>query len=96
MIENDNIIIPEVNYMITQEQCGACEKAKEMLKEPIKEGKIILIDIDTPEGLYLAKKHKVEGTPTIINRINNKFEQVCHLSKDAKKIYCDDGSEKVI
>ena len=85
----------EINYMLVQDGCGACAMAKKLLEEPIKKGKIKIVNVSTKEGLELAEKHDVRAVPTIINEKGD-FQQKCFLSKDGKKMYCDDGSEKKI
>lgn len=83
----------EKNYMIIQDGCGVCKEAKDLLKESIKQKKIILLDINSEKGSELAERHKIDAVPTIINE-NNKFQQKCLISKDYAKILCDDGSIK--
>lgn len=83
----------EKNYMLIQDGCGACASAKEILKEPIRNKKLILVDVNTEKGYQLAEKHNIEGVPTIINEKND-FQQKCLLNKTGAKMYCDDGSER--
>jgi glutaredoxin len=83
----------EINYMITQEGCGACKQAKELLKDVIASGKIEPVDVKTKKGLKLAQRHNVRATPTIINK-NGDLEQKCLLSKDGTKMVCENGEEK--
>jgi hypothetical protein len=79
--------------MIVQNDCGACDLAKELLKEPINKKELIILDVNSEKGLELAEKYKIESIPIIINE-NDKFQQKCYLSKDGAKMYCDDGTEK--
>ena len=83
----------EKNYMLVQDECDACKTATHLLKEPIKQNKIVLVDITSDLGLQLAEKHKVESVPTIIN-VKDTFQQKCFLNGDASKMHCDDGTEK--
>lgn len=82
----------EKNYMLVQDGCGVCNDAKELLKEPIKENKLIILDIDSEKGAELAEKHGIEDVPTIINE-KDMFQQKCFINEDGK-IYCEDGTEK--
>lgn len=79
----------EINYMITQEGCGACESAQQIepIKKAIEEGRIKVTPLETQEGLELANKHQIRATPTIINKKGD-FEQKCLISKDGSKMYC--------
>ena len=79
--------------MLVQDGCGACAEAKEILKDQIKQKKIVILETLSEKGLELVKKYEVESVPTIINNKNG-FEQKCYLSKDADKIFCEDGTEK--
>jgi len=79
--------------MIVQDGCGACEEAKETLKDQIKQKKIVVLDIVSEKGLELAEKHEVETVPTIING-KDKFQQKCYLYSDSNKMFCEDGTEK--
>lgn len=84
-------------YMITQDECGACKLAKNMLKEEIKKGNIIEANIDSVLGQKLLKEFDnsptpIKTTPTLIqeNKVS-KAHQVCILSKDADTMKCHDG-----
>lgn len=79
--------------MLVQDGCGACAEAKELLKDDIKQKRIILFDITSKKGSELAEKHEVESVPTIINEKDN-FQQKCYLSNDAVKMFCENGEEK--
>ena len=79
--------------MLVQDGCGACVEAKEILKDQIKEKRVIILDAISKKGLELVEKYEVESVPTIINKKDG-FEQKCYLSKDADKIFCEDGTEK--
>jgi len=83
----------EKNYMIVQDGCDACNMAKEILKDNIKNKRLILLDINSKKGAELTEKHKIETVPTIINE-KDTFQQKCFLVKDGSKMLCDDGSEK--
>ena len=83
----------EKNYIIVQDGCSACQQAKELFKDEIERKDFIVLDINSEKGMELAKKHKIELVPTIIN-IKDKLEQKCYISKDDTKIFCDDGTEK--
>ena len=83
----------EKNYMLVQEGCGACDYAKDSLKDPIGQNKIILLDTGSKKGIELVNKHEVDTVPTIINEKDN-FQQKCYLNKDGTKMFCDDGTEK--
>jgi len=83
----------EKNYMIVQDGCDACNMAKEILKDNIKEKKLILLDINSEKGAELTEKLKIETVPTIINE-KDTFQQKCYLVKDGTKMFCDDGTEK--
>ena len=82
----------EKNYMLIQDGCNVCNEAKELLKDPIKQNKLILLDINSEKGAELVEKHKVELVPTIINE-KDMFQQKCFISEDGN-IHCEDGSEK--
>jgi len=84
----------EKNYMLVQDGCGVCKDAKELYKEPIKQKKLIILDISSEKGAELVEKHKVELVPTIINE-KDMFQQKCFISEDGN-IHCEDGSEKEI
>lgn len=79
--------------MIVQDGCGACDEAKEMLKDQIKEKSVIVLDIVSEKGAELAEKYKVDSTPTIING-KDKFQQKCYLYSNSNKMFCEDGTEK--
>ena len=79
--------------MIVQDGCGACDEAKETLKDQIKQKKIVVLDILSEKGLELAEKHEVETVPTIING-KDKFQQKCYLYSDSNKMFCENGTEK--
>ena len=64
----------EKNYMLVQDGCGVCKDAKELYKEPIKQKKLIILDIGSEKGAELVEKHKVELVPTIINE-KDMFQQ---------------------
>jgi glutaredoxin len=81
--------------MLVQDGCGACAAAKELLKDSIESKKIVLVDATSEKGIELADRHKIETVPTIINEKGD-FQQKCFISKDGEKMFCDDGSEKVI
>jgi len=83
----------EKNYMLVQDGCGACGMAKDLLKVPINEKKLILVDANSKKGIELSEKHKIMSVPTIINE-KDTFQQKCYLSKDGSKMHCDDGTEK--
>ncbi len=85
----------EKNYMLVQNDCGACDEAKELLKEFIKQDKIVLLDTTSDKGSELVEKNKVESVPTIINE-KNKFQQKCYLSESGKQFFCEDGTIKEI
>lgn len=79
--------------MLVQDGCGACVEAKELLKNNIKQKRIVVLDIVSEKGLELAEKHNVESVPTIINE-KDKFQQKCYLSNDGSKMFCENGEEK--
>ena len=81
--------------MIVQDECGACNMAKELLSEPIKQKKLIILNINSEEGMKMAEKHKVETVPTIINE-KDELQQKCYLYKDGIKMKCEDGTEKIL
>lgn len=81
--------------MITKKDCLVCPEAERLLEKQIESGKIKVLSADTPEGKALADKYNIRATPTMIYFKDSKG-QPCLLSKDGKKIYCDDGTEKVI
>jgi len=81
--------------MIVQDDCGACAMAKELLSEPIKQEKLILLNIKSKEGLELVEKHKIETVPTIINE-KDTFQQKCYLYKDGSRMKCEDGTERIL
>jgi len=81
--------------MIVQDDCGACAIAKELLSEYIEQEKLILLNINSEEGMKMAEKHKIESVPTIINE-KDEFQQKCYLYKDGFKMQCEDGTEKVL
>jgi len=85
----------EKNYMVIQDDCGACGMAKDLLKVPIKEKKLILVNANSKKGIELSQKHKIETVPTIINE-KDTFQQKCYLSKDGSKMYCDDGTDRTL
>ena len=79
--------------MIVQDGCEACDMVKEILKDNIKDKKLILLDINSKKGAELTEKHKIETVPIIIN-VKDTFQQKCYLNGDASKMHCDDGTEK--
>jgi len=83
----------EKNYMLVQDGCGACDEAKELLKDDIKRKKIVVFDIMSGKGLELAEKHEVDSVPTFINE-KDKFQQKCYLSESGKQFFCEDGTIK--
>lgn len=86
----------EKKIMIVQDQCGFCKQAEEVLKDPIKNGQIEVIDADSYRGKELVKKFDLDAIPVILEP-NDKFDngfQKCYLSEDGKKAYCEDGSQK--
>lgn len=85
----------EKNYMLVQDGCNMCDYAKELFKEPIKAKKLIIIDATSEKGSEIVERLEVEAVPVIINEKDD-FQQVCLISKDGKKIFCDNGTEKEI
>ncbi len=79
--------------MLVQDGCGACEEAKEILKDDIKQKKIILLDTISEKGAELVEKHNIESIPTIINE-KDKFQRKCYISEDYSKMYCENGEVK--
>lgn len=50
--------------LITMKNCSACPEAKKLLK---KEGiKFRAVDVNSPEGEALSKKHKISVVPVMI------------------------------
>nr|BDI55190.1 MAG: thioredoxin-like disulfide oxidoreductase [uncultured archaeon] len=83
----------EKNYMLVQDGCGACSFVAKVLKESIKQNKIILLDVNSKKGAELVEKHEIESVPTIINE-NNDFQQKCFIGKNVKSMFCENGTEK--
>ena len=81
--------------MIVQDDCDACGVAKELLSEPIKQDKLILLNINSKEGLELAEKHEIESVPIIINE-KDTFQQKCYINKDGNGMRCEDGTERIL
>lgn len=79
--------------MLVQDGCSACDEAKEILKDDIKQKRIILFDITSKEGSELAEKHNIETVPTIINE-KDKFQRKCYISEDYSKMLCENGEVK--
>ncbi|HEC37663.1 MAG TPA: hypothetical protein ENI29_05460 [bacterium] len=83
--------------MLTQDGCGHCANAKNILKEKIDSGKIIVMDvIKDNQALDLANKYNVRGVPAII--LKDKVTQLtesCELSLDGSKIVCKDKEVKL-
>lgn len=86
----------EKDIMITQDDCGYCETAKEKLKNEINTGQIEIVPIESKRGKELVKKYNVGLTPTILSKKDDNQFQKCYISKDGNKMLCEDGSEKVI
>lgn len=81
------------NYEITMlvaDGCGACAKAKVMLKDKITSGMIVVADVTKDDkALRLANSHNINGVPTfILKDKTTHFTEACNLSPDAKKIIC--------
>lgn len=52
--------------LLTQERCVPCGEEKALHQQAINEGIIQLIDIDTPEGLAIAKLNDIDAVPVLL------------------------------
>lgn len=83
----------EKNLMITQDGCGHCEEAKELLSGKIAAGIVEVVPVESVRGKELADKYDIDATPTILNGKDGNLQK-CFLDEEGKKILCDDGSTK--
>lgn len=85
----------EKEIMIVQDGCGHCEDAIEKLQPFIKNGQVEAVNAFSPRGQAYCDKYDVDATPTILSGKGDDLKK-CLLSEDGKKIFCEDGSEKVL
>jgi glutaredoxin len=80
----------DLKIIITGKNCVYCSEAKKALKEKIKNGVIIEVDIDSPFGKKLDAKLDFDGLPMFL------FGEVekCDLIEDNKYLIFEDGSSK--
>jgi glutaredoxin len=82
----------DLKIIITGKNCSYCSEAKKRLKEKIKNGDIIEVDIDSPFGKKLDAKFDFDGVPMFLFGKVEKYE----LSEDCTELIFRNGSTKKI
>lgn len=83
--------------IVVQDGCPPCEMIKQVLKEEVEQGKVELVQADSPEGEELSEKLGINATPTpvVIDEESGEMHK-CELrfERDDLVIHCKGETEE--